>query len=176
MIANKDNFIKNLLKENEEKKEQEKRQMQLTEEDAKYLMEILSDSDSLAGKVLAEKIQAEFDRKIKEIRTIRSKKYCNHILHEPDKEEMIKFGSPKQWGIENEDREYIENFYKYNYGYCEKCGLPFKYMVSFSDKDFDEIEEKYNKNFRINIRLSSSQHEETLDQYHKAKEKEQTSC
>ena len=58
--------------------------------------------------------------------------------------------SPRMFGIEDWSEEYIEIFYLDAFSYCEKCGMPFKF-ITFKDEDFERIIEEYESEDTITV-------------------------
>ena len=154
MINNYEEFVKNLRPPKEDKK------IELSVATAKELIENLSDTGF--ENRLKELLQEQLDKHEKEIRRIRGKKYCEHEWHEFTKEDIYKLGTPKSWKIEDRGKEYIEYFYQYMFGYCEKCNMPYKFNI-FSDKDFDRIIQEYEAEDIITLNAYHSSADKLFD-------------
>ena len=91
---------------------------------------------------LKELLEEQLDKHRKEIRRIRIKQHCEHKWHEFTKEEIYMFGSPRMYGIEDRDKEFIEACDMNEFCYCDKCRMPYKYR-EFDNCDFERIIDKY---------------------------------
>lgn len=147
-------FVKNLRPPKEDKK------IELSVATAKELIENLSNTGF--ENRLKELLQEQLDKHEQEIRRIRTKQYCEHEWHIFTKEEIYKLGTPKSWGIEDRDKEYIEEFYLCMFGYCEKCNMPYKFNI-FTDEDFEKIVKIYEAEDVITIKAYNSYSKELFD-------------
>jgi len=140
-------FVKNHRPPKEDKK------IELSVATAKELIENLSDTGF--ENRLKELLQEQLDKHEQEIRKIRAKQYCEHEWHIFTKEEIYKLGTPKSWKIEGRDKEYVEGFYLYMFGYCERCEMPYRFNI-FTDEDFERIVKEYETEGIITLQAYSS--------------------
>lgn len=149
-----DKFIKNHKPPKEDKK------IELSAAATKEIIKNLSDTDF--ENRLKELLEEQLDKHEQVIRKIHSKQYCEHEWHIFTKEEIYKFGSPKAWNIEDWDREYIEEFYLYMFGYCERCEMRYKFNA-FTDEDFERIVKEYKSEDIITLKAYNSSSDKLFD-------------
>lgn len=124
---------------------------------------IMSKTDAMRLKNLIENdfpaLAAEVDNAIKKSerfkREIRRHQYCEHLWHSFDRDEIAKMGTPVSFGIQDWDKEMIEAFYMDLFGYCEKCGLKYKYRC-FTDEDYERIYIRYDSDLKITYTFGST--------------------
>ncbi len=140
----------------------ENKKIELSVTTAKDLADEFEYNDTELGIRFGELLKEQLDKHEKEIRKIREKQYCEHEWHEFTKEDIYRLGTPKSWKIEDRGKEYIEDFYQYMFGYCEKCNMPYKFNI-FSDKDFDRIVQDYETEDVITIKAYNSSSRKLFD-------------
>ena len=135
-------YVRNLKPQKENKK------IEMSVARAKVIAAVLTKNDFENS--LKELLEEQFDKHQKEIRRIRTLKYCEHEWHKFTKKELSMHASPRMFGIEDWPEEYIEIFYLDAFSYCEKCGMPFKF-ITFKDEDFERIIEEYESEDTITV-------------------------
>lgn len=155
-MLNADEYIKNYKLPKEDKK------IELSAAFTKRIAEDLKTADTDLENRLSELLEEQLKKHEQVIRKIRAEQYCEHEWHIFTKEELYKFGSPKAWKIEDWNKEDIEEFYMYRFGYCEKCKMPYKFKT-FSDKDFERIIKEYESEDIITIKAYNTASNKLFD-------------
>ena len=148
--------------EEEKNVSKEDKEIELSAATTKSIAEDLKTADNGFEKRLKELLQEQLDKHEKEIRRIRAKQYCEHEWHEFTKLDIYKLGTPKSWKIEDRGKEYIEDFYQYMFGYCEKCNMPYKFNI-FTDEDFEKIVKIYETEDIITLKAYNSSSKKLFD-------------